>query len=71
VYPRGYLGARTFEVRDDLFAGPREALLELEQRATEELRDALLVRPAVKLLRPGCIETATGKTRRVFDQRPA
>ncbi len=29
-----------------------------------------MVRPAVTLLRPGCIETAAGKTRRVFDQRP-
>jgi len=67
-------GLDTFEVQveveDGLFSGPREALLELEGRATAELKDALMARPTVTLLRPGTIETAVGKTKRVFDRRP-
>ena len=57
------------EVEDELFSGPRQALLDLERRLTAELKDALLVRPGVTLLRPGCIEASAGKTRRVFDRR--
>jgi phenylacetate-CoA ligase len=59
------------EVEDALFSGPRERLAELQRRATALLKDALMVRPTVTLLHPGWLETSAGKTRRVFDQRPA
>ena len=58
------------EVDETVFSAPEDERRAFACHLAEELRAALLVRPAVTLVRPGGIERSEGKTKRVLDQRP-
>ena len=58
------------EVTEGLFNGWMDDLVAFERQVTERLRNALLVRPKVKLVEPGSLERSMGKARRVIDDRP-
>ena len=68
-------GQDTFEVHvevtEQLFNGWMDDLRAFERQVSEKLRSVLLVRPKVRLVEPGALERTTGKTRRVFDNRPS
>jgi phenylacetate-CoA ligase len=57
------------EVTEAIFNGWMDDLRAFEQRVTEQLRSALLVRPKVKLVEPGTLERTEGKAKRVIDRR--
>lgn len=59
------------EIYAKLFTGDPRALDDLRERIAEQLRTAILVKPAVELHEPGSLPVSEGKARRVIDLRPA
>lgn len=57
------------ELQKEWFTGDIEALEKLSRQIAHEVRDEILVTPAIRLVEPGSLPRSEGKAVRVIDSR--
>lgn len=59
------------EIYSKMFTGDLSLLSKLEKTLQNQIKDAILVNPAIELHEPGGLPVTEGKAKRVLDNRPA